>query len=215
MFWIKRLTQEIKKIDPDHPITLGMHQGDLGFDTKFHPQALSQYIDIPSMHGYPNYSDWARNPLDSKSLAFLNCITEQMSKKKVLFAEFGLPTSSHSIKKTKMFFAKQNQASHYFKNALNHLHRIGALGALVWCYADYYPKLKFSPPFDQAPHELCFGITNWKGKIKKTGRVLSQWANRKRNVRSSPILKNFSTKKHYQAPARNLNKLYQIFIKQF
>lgn len=234
VFWVKTLTSEIKKLDPDHPVTLGIHQGDLSHDSKFHPHALKPYLDIFSMHGYPNYSPWARNPMDPKSCPFLNILTERMinkpthyrdlqrrvrknikfTGKKVFFTEFGLPVPLHIPRESSMFYATQDQAGRYFKNTLNQLYQAGSLGALVWCYSDYHPDLKHRAPFDQAPHELYFGITNWKGQTKKTARVLSQWGEKKRKVQHSPILKNFSTRKYFKAPEKNLWKLYQIFLDQ-
>lgn len=215
--WVKILSKEIKTLDPAHPITLGIHQGDFACDTKFHPGLLRQYLDIPSMHGYPNYSNWARNPLDSMSLSFLNFLTEQMTQKKVLFAEFGLPIPpDKEIQKLNQicsqFFATEDEGYIYFKEGLQHLYKIGSLGALLWCFSDYHPSLKKLPPFDKAPHELYFGITKSDGKLKKTGKALIEWGEKMRQIHPAPKLKYFPLKDYYRSPERNLGRLYRIFL---
>jgi endo-1,4-beta-mannosidase len=215
VFWAKTLSSELKKLDPQHPITLGIHQGDLMFDTKFHPHVLSPYLDLFSMHGYPNYSDWAKTPTDSKALAFLNFLTEQMAKKKVFFTEFGLPVRADPVptrERSAQFYTNQEKASRYFKSALNQLHRIGSLGALVWCFSDYHPDLKLYPPFDRAPHELYFGITKWNGDLKKTAKILRYWSTAKKHVVSSPAMKQYPVGKYFQSPEKNLSKSYKLFL---
>jgi endo-1,4-beta-mannosidase len=70
----------------------------------------------------------------------------------------------------------------YAREVLDRLQRGGALGALWWCYADYAREIAHLPPFDQAAHELSFGIVRSDGSLKPVAQTLAEFARERREV---------------------------------
>lgn len=46
-------------------------------------------VDIPVMHGYPMYADWATGPLDPDFVPYLCALTTALCGKPTLMEEFG------------------------------------------------------------------------------------------------------------------------------
>ncbi|OYT63043.1 MAG: hypothetical protein B6U69_00015 [Thermofilum sp. ex4484_15] len=60
--WMEEIYRAIRRIDLEHPITLGIHQEDLEYDKGFRVQEITAYVDFPRMHGYSIFSPWGRIP---------------------------------------------------------------------------------------------------------------------------------------------------------
>ena len=76
--------------------------------------------------------------------------------------------------------------SYYAHAVLEHLHAMGTIGAMWWCWADYDHALAALPPFDLAKHELRFGMIRADGSEKPVARTLSAFAKERRAVQSVP-----------------------------
>ena len=59
---------------------------------------------------------------------------------------------------------------------LDKLRSRGVLGAMWWCWADYAEEIAHLPPFDDAPHELTFGLVRSDGSFKPIADALSRFA---------------------------------------
>jgi endo-1,4-beta-mannosidase len=186
--WSARLTYALREASGTG-VTGGLHSDDLTEDRHIRPSSIAAEWECASMHGYSVYAPFARDRRDPEVAPFLCQLTQSCAKKPVLFAEFGNPTCSAAPSASPTTFAclSEQEMSEYAKSALERLHRCGALGALWWCYADYAVQLAALPPFDEAPHELTFGVIRSNGSEKPVAGVLSRFAAQRRVVSPSPL----------------------------
>jgi endo-1,4-beta-mannosidase len=139
------------------------------------------------MHGYPVYSAFARDRLDTNVVPFLCQLQASFSGKAVLFSELGNPECPPASNRVSGFAClDETEMALYGRGAIDRLHARGALGAFWWCWADYYLALAHLPPFDRAPHELRFGIVRSDGTAKPVAQMLSQLAAEARDIVPSP-----------------------------
>ena len=70
--WVEEMTQLVKGIDSDHPVTTGLHTDSLFADNGPGRHVFDE-SDVAAAHGYPMYVDWARDPLDPDFVPYLPC----------------------------------------------------------------------------------------------------------------------------------------------
>jgi len=80
----------------------------------------------------------------------------------------------------------EREMATYATTVLDKLQRSGALGAFWWCWADYAAEIAHLPPFDNAPHELTFGIVRNDGSEKPVADALKAFAAEQRPVVDPP-----------------------------
>ncbi len=167
--------------------TGGMHGEDLERDRRLRPSSMAQAWSFATMHGYPAYSAFARGTDDPNVVPYLLQLMQSCSGRPVLFSELGNPNCPlcADAAATPGCLFEETMAA-YATAAIDRLHRRGALGALWWCWADYDPALAQVPPFDQAPHELRFGIVRTDGSFKPVAHALAALARDARPVLAPP-----------------------------
>jgi endo-1,4-beta-mannosidase len=72
--------------------------------------------------------------------------------------------------------ASEAQLADYIEQVLPRLVEVGALGALLWCFADYHEDLYRFPPCDEAWHERTFGLIRPDGSLKPHAAMLRRFA---------------------------------------
>ena len=184
--WLDRIASAIRLVDPACGITLGLHMEDLEDDRRIGPAEAAEVCDVLCMHGYPIYTSWCRSPTDPELVAFLTDITRWLAgeEKDVLFAEFGAATRNGDpeAERGPSPLLTEEEASRYSEGAFARLHSAGAIGGLVWCYADYERAIWSEPPLDLAPHERHFGLWRADGTAKPAVAALREWSGRPRVV---------------------------------
>jgi endo-1,4-beta-mannosidase len=211
-------------LDPQHPVTLGLHQENLEFDKGFHIQDLP--FDLVSMHGYSILAPWAEDPLDSDVVPFLNVLTEHLAGKPVIFQEFGIPTAPSGSperilnkvlifkKEVTLVLASEDEAATYYKEVLEKLYLVGSLGAVAWCFSDYDPSIWNRFPLDKNVIERFMGIVRSDGNLKYAGKVLHEFALQRKKVVSCPIKLNILRENYYNNPLKNLKEAFKEFKKK-
>ncbi len=226
--WSYLLSEEIRKLDPTHPVTYGAHVPSLARDNGLSVADLAESNDYLSMHGYPLYSDVARGPLDSDLVPFLNQLTESLGGKPTLFQEFGLCTAApeetgHYIEdeflgeKKAQYLASEEEGGAYYREVLEKLYLAGSLGAFAWCFSDYDPQIWDRPPFDRAQRERSFGITRADGSVKPAGVEFQRFARRVahgslvgwgKEKLAFPI----TADRYYQNPCLHFTEMYRWYL---
>jgi endo-1,4-beta-mannosidase len=164
--WLERMTSVLRVADPGRLITVGTHMEDLETDRMIGPAEASRWCDVVCMHGYPMYADWSTGPTDEQLVPFLADVTAWLAGGvPVLFAEFGHATAPRGRPPTGLQ-VRESEAAAYAARTLDALRATGAVGALLWCYADYDPRLNGDPPLDRAVHERTFGLWRADGTPK-------------------------------------------------
>lgn len=175
--WLKHICGEIRRVDPDALITLGMHAEDLEEDRHLWPQDAALYCDFLCMHGYPFYLSWVSDPRDPDLVPFLGMITAWLGNKAVLLQEYGAPTQSAAAKtfesnaSTAFQFWPEDALAEYYRKTLPVLQEAGLIGAMAWCFADYQPDLWQRPPLQDNLHERTFGLFRADGSAKKAAEI--------------------------------------------
>ena len=222
--WTRRMTTLIREIDPNHPVTCGLHVASLLEDNGLRVNDVFNEVDIPVMHGYPMYADWSNGPLDSDFVPFLCALTTALCGKPSLMEEFGGCTAApgqasfvHEWQRYgnpfRQFMASEEDLAAYIEAVLPKLVEVGALGAMIWCYADYAPGLYDRPPCDQAWHERFFGLVRPDGSLKPHAEVIKRFAASRPVVQPArrPVSLDVTPEAYYQAPKRHAVRLYHTF----
>ena len=86
---------------------------------------------------------------------------------------------------------------------------------MIWCYADYIPKLWGLPPCDEAQHERFFGLVRPDGSLKPHARVIKDFAATHPMVKPIPDYARLAVNadKFYADPKRHLVDLYTSYMK--
>jgi len=196
--WIKEMVGLIKSIDPNHPVTIGLHGDGLHRDNGLRIDKVYAHTDIAVMHSYPMYTPWARKPLDPDFVPFTCALTAALSGKPVLMEEFGgctaLPgEATYTMKWTEtngrereQFMASEEDFAEFLRLTISKLHDSGATGAMLWCYADYVPELWDLPPCQNQVHERFFGLVRPDGSLKPHAKVIQEFAATRPQVKPIP-----------------------------
>jgi endo-1,4-beta-mannosidase len=168
-------------------VTGGIHGEDVTRENRIRPSSICEPWAFATMHGYSVYSDFARDRTDPGVVPFLAELTASCARKRVLFSEFGNPTCPPGTKMLGDYAClDEEEMALYATRVMERLHERGALGAFWWCWADYAAALARTPPFDQAPHELHFGIVRNDGSEKPVAQALAAFARERRSVSEQP-----------------------------
>ena len=217
--WVRRMADLIRALDNRHPITCGLHTPDLVEDTGLRVQDVFEELDVAVMHGYPMYVDQLE-PLDPDFVPFLCALTG----KPTLMEEFGgcteAPGRPSSVWKWQaygtthqQFMAAEDVFAEYVQRVLFSLLEVAALGAVIWCFADYHPDLYELPPCDESRHERFFGLVRPDGSLKPHAEVIRRFASEHPLVQPArrTVQLGMSPEEYYQHPLENALKLYQQF----
>jgi endo-1,4-beta-mannosidase len=222
--WTLRIVELIHQLDPGTPVTIGLHTASLEEEVGLHVDQLAEVTDFSVMHGYSIYAPWAKHPLDSDVVPFANALTAALAGRPVLFEEYGLCTAAPGQRShyqsypiqgqlRQQFFPSEEEGAEYYRRVLAKLHRIGALGAFGWCFADYVPELWDRPPCDQFLHERSFGLVRPDGSLKPIAEVLCAFAATRPTVQpASPLIElGVTPDEYYQDPSGHLRRLFAGF----
>jgi endo-1,4-beta-mannosidase len=207
------MAEALKGQPPGAPVTIGLHQEDVEENRLMGPRETARSLDFACMHGYPAYARWSRNPSDEGVAVFLGLLTRWLSGQDVLFAEFGAPTRRADLADIEApGLLEEEAAAAYTDRVLEALHRLGFLGALLWCFGDYDLKLRSQPPFDQAPHEMSFGLWRSDRSPKPVLGVVRAFGRRETMAPRLDLAWIDVTQDEYLSdPPRHLGRLYEAF----
>lgn len=184
--WSLRLTQALIETS-GVGATGGIHGEDLERYRGILPSSIAAPWQVASMHGYSVYSPFSRGRLDADVVPYLSQLVQSCTHKRVLFTEFGNPTCPPGRADIGAFAClTEREMTTYATAVLDKLQRSGALGAFWWCWADYAPEIAHLPPFDDAPHELTFGIVRNDGSEKPVATALRDFATEHRPIVDPP-----------------------------
>ncbi len=224
--WVREMTQLIHTVDPQHPVTCGLHSDSLHRDNSLRIDQVYAETDVAVMHFYPMYTSWARSPLDPDVVPFTCALTSALSGKPVLMEEFGgctaLPGQASYVwewtaygKPRTQFMASEDDFAAYLAASLPKLVEVGATGAMLWCYADYIPELWDKPPCVESRHERFFGLVRPDGSLKPHAQVIKDFAATHPMVCAEPtrrVTLDITPDEFYQAPLEHLTRLYEQFL---
>jgi endo-1,4-beta-mannosidase len=209
--WLARVSAAIRDVDGEALVTVGLHMEDLEEDRRLGPRDASVACDFLSMHGYPIYAHWADGPTDYRLLPFLARLTRWLGEgREVWFTEFGLPTYSRGERREQSApLVEEDAAAAYTAAALEALRRAGCAGAMLWCYSDYEPALRRTPPFDRAPHELSFGLWRADGSPKASVEAVAAFVGAERCAADyADLWIDIERREFLRSPGVHLSRLY-------
>jgi endo-1,4-beta-mannosidase len=222
--WARLLIETIRELDGRHPVTCGLHLGNLVRDNGLRIDRILGIADLATTHPYPMYTDWSDGPLDPDLAPFSCAMTASLSGRPVLIEEFGVCTAapgrpsqvlSWTVAGTerRQFTASEEDAAKYVATVLPGLVEIGAIGALIWCFADYDPVLWDRPPCRDQHHERFFGLVRSDGTLKPHALALRDFAATAPMVQPIPPRARLTidADEFYRDPMAQLPDLYRRF----
>lgn len=225
--WVHEMTGIIKSLDPDTPVTYGMHMANLDRNNALRLDDVFSEVDVAVMHPYPLYCDWARGPLDSDLPAYACALTSALCGKPTLMQEFGgctAPPGEESYimaweaeeQHRRIFMASEEAFAEYVEQVLPKVQRTGATGAMIWSYKDYVPALWGLPPCNHAPHERFFGLVRNDGTPKPHAKVIQKFAESKPIVQPAThtVELDITPDEYYRDAKTHLVRLYDVFLSQ-
>ena len=224
--WVKEMVGLIKSIDPNHPVTIGLHGDGLHRDNGLRIDKVYANTDVAVMHSYPMYTPWSRKPLDPDFVPFTCALTAALAGKPVLMEEFGgctaLPGEATYVMKWietngrdhEQFMASEEDFAEFLSLTIPKLQDGGATGAMLWCYADYVPELWDLPPCQNSQHERFFGLVRPDGSLKPHAKVIQKFAKTNPQVKPIPDYAklNVNADEFYADPLPHLVDLYKQYL---
>ncbi len=184
--WSAALTHDLFE-SSNLDVTGGLHGEDLSEERNIRPSSIAEPWTFATMHGYPAYSSFARSAGDPEVVPFLYELTASFSAKRVLFSEFGTPVCPPGARDVAgKPCLDDDEGGTYARAVLPRLQARGALGAFWWCWTDYDPALASTAPFDEAPHELRFGMMRADGSSRPVADVFAEFARERRSTTDPP-----------------------------
>jgi endo-1,4-beta-mannosidase len=224
--WVREMVGLIKGIDPNHPVTCGLHGANLLVDNGLRVNQVFAETDVAVMHTYPMYVPFSKYPLDPDYVPFSCALVTALSGKPTLMEEFGGCTTGPGKpsevweweafgKPRKQFMASEDDLAEYLEGVLPKLVEVGATGAFIWCYADYIEALWDKPPCDAQVHERFFGLVRPDGTLKPHAKVMQKFAATKPTVLEKPtrtVTLDVTPDEYYQSPYEHLVRLYNQYV---
>jgi endo-1,4-beta-mannosidase len=221
--WVRDHVALIRDIDPQHPITCGLHADSLQQDNGLRVPDVFAETDLAVMHAYPMYLPWARGPLDPDLVPFTCAVTAALCGKPVLMEEWGGPTAPPGAASAwhewtaggqafRQYLASEEDLAAYVAAVLPRLQAVGANGALLWCFADYAPELWDRPPCDDFRHERHFGLVRPDGTLKPHAEVIRAFAAGRPQVQPPTVtVAPLDAEAYYGDPKAQLVAYYRDF----
>jgi endo-1,4-beta-mannosidase len=211
--WLEQMSAAIRDADPGAAVTIGIHAEDLEQDRNLGPREAAEVCDFLTMHGYPIYASWARGATDAEVVPFLAELTRTLGGGvDVLFSEFGLPTAALGTDPEPPLVGERDAAD-YIDGVLQGLHRVGAIGGMLWCFSDYDPAIWAHPPLDEATHERSFGLWRADGSPKPAVDRVAAFTNSEPPIRSDrPPMIDVDQARYWRAPETELPRLYAEYL---
>ena len=222
--WVGVLAAELHDVDPEHPVTCGLHTPSLESDNGLRVDRIHGQLDVAAIHGYPAYTPWADGPTDPDLVPFLVAATAGLAGKPVLAEEFGAPTappgsqngtlewtSATGIRRQTML--GETEYADHLRLALPRLVEAGAIGALLWCFADYDQALWDRPPLDEHRHERFFGLLRSDGRPKAHAEVVRSFAATRPPVKAASAVNRLriDPDEWYREPAAAIRAAYRSY----
>jgi endo-1,4-beta-mannosidase len=224
--WVRDMADLVRSIDPNHPVTCGLHTASLFADNGLRVDQVFAAADVAVMHGYPMYVDWVRDPLDPDFVPYLCALVTALSGKPCLAEEWGGCTSPDTAESAlwewtaygaarTQFMAGEEAFAEYVAQVLPRLVEVGSPGAFLWCFADYAEDLWDRPPCDPdgAQHERHFGLVRPDGSLKPHAEVIRRFAATDPRVKAPTrtVDLDITPDQYYLDPQHNAERYYYGF----
>jgi endo-1,4-beta-mannosidase len=167
--WTQELVDALRTEDPQHLVTIGTSGQETGWGP-FRADVVADLLDFACVHPYPIYQeelypDALLSPRMTHAAAF----------ETALAAGAGRPVMVHEYGASSTQFDPDAIAAYDRLLCWSSLGR-GAIGYYAWCWTDAEPAAARRAPYVRQPHEMQFGVTDWRGQMRPRGRVLSELA---------------------------------------
>jgi endo-1,4-beta-mannosidase len=222
--WAERMFAVIAGLDPERHRTVGLHAPSLSSQNHLRADQLFRMADLAVMHAYPIYANFGGDFLDPDVVPFATALTAALSGRPTMMEEFGACTSPPGSEtehwQWRSPFADHDQVmlseevlAEHVGEVLPRLVEVGAVGAMVWCFADYHQSLWQRPPCDHQRHERHFGLVRPDGSLKPHAQAIRAF------IESRPLIAAPSTRARmdvdgpsfYEHPAERAAELFAVF----
>lgn len=184
--WARRMFGAIRELDEHHHATVGLHAPSLAEQNGLRVDRMFAEADMAVMHAYPIYANLGAAPLDRDGVPFATALAAALAGKPALMEEFGACTAppgqdtftwewQAAGQSWRQLMLSEEALAEHLADVLPRLVEVGAVGALLWCYADYHEDLWHRPPCDTKLHERHFGLVRPDGSLKPHAQIVRQF----------------------------------------
>lgn len=229
--WVRDMRALIRDIDPQHPVTCGLHAASLLEDNHLRVSDVYAETDVAVMHGYPMYTHWAKDNLDPDFIPYVCALVTALCGKPCLAEEWGGCTApqgqdsqvwawqGYGGHDRTQFMASEQALAGYVEAVLQRLPAVGSTGAMLWCYADYSEDLWDVPPCDPhgAKHERHFGLVRPDGTLKPHAEVIRRFNATHPTVipATRTVTLDVTPEAYYADPAAHAQRLYEDYLQRY
>ncbi len=173
--WTEALAGAIRSEDPAALVTIGTASQEVGWGP-FRADVVAGALDFTTVHPYPIYAPelYPDQLLGAR-------MTHAGAFETALAAGAGQPVMVHEYGASSTQFDPERIAAYDRLLCWSSLGR-GAAGFLAWCWADAEPAAHWRAPYVRQPHEIQFGVVDWRGELRPRGRVLADLASTVRHL---------------------------------
>lgn len=165
--WVERMYRAIKSVDSNHLVTLGFGHiaaANYGMDIR----DMADILDHMVVTCYPGYPA-PEERLDTIRRNYTLAYHVKMNKR-------GTPVFTCEAPGFSSVMYSEEIIGRYFKVSLYSNLLNGSTGVLPWVYNDFHESIWHEVPLEGYCIEPYFGIVDTKGRLKPSGKELSEYA---------------------------------------
>jgi hypothetical protein len=185
--WVADMTARIKALDPDHPVTCGLHVASLLEDNALRVHDVFAETDVAVMHAYPMYLPWARHDLDPDLVPFTCALVSAMTGKPRSWRSGAAaphrranPRRSGSGPRTGLragsSWPRRRTWLATWRRCCRSSSRSARPARCCGASPTTTPRCGTRPPCDEARHERHFGLVRPDGSLKPHAEAIRRFA---------------------------------------
>lgn len=167
--WTAALCESLRRVDPDHLITVGTASQEVGRGP-FRADVIGDQLDFACVHPYPIFS-----PVNYPEQLIGRRTTHAHAFETALARGAGRPVMVHEYGASSAQFAPERIAIHDRLATWAAFGR-GAIGFFSWCWNDAEPAAYARAPYVRTAHETQFGMVTHDGTPRPRAAELTQLA---------------------------------------
>jgi endo-1,4-beta-mannosidase len=185
------------------------------------PADIAESLGLVGVAADPPQPPQADRPNHTSYVAYLHALTAALAERPAIVTSLGLPTTPSGqagwINDTvygrplHTYRAESEEQAAFIETALGRLHRDGARGAWLTCYADYPQPLWRTPPLDRTIRERTLGVVDADGREKPAADALRRFAAQRPKVAEAAPSIEVDPERYWRDPRRGFAELWREF----
>ena len=167
--WTSVLSQAVREVDTQRPVTMGLHGNVPQTDYGFYPEMLMDSLDLFGPGGAPG--SFKIGPLDQPWATLFPAFMVQFHH------SLGKPTMLSESPMYPSTYVEDDIIGRHYRSSLPTAFGAGSAGVMPWVYTDFEESEHYQcPAILRSSSEAEWGIIHADGEVKPQGKELSDFA---------------------------------------